>query len=194
VAVSEIDRNLLERCLTGEPKSWEDFVDRFLGLVIHVINHASHLRSIRLTPQDQEDLASEVFLAILEDDFAVLRHFRGESSLATYLTVVARRAVVRSLVGRRSPSSLSETSTNALPDDRHDGTAVEKRFNDRDEVERLIQSLNGHEAAVVRMYHLEGRSYREISDRAGIPENSIGPTLTRARAKMRQSHDRLASA
>jgi len=35
------------------------------------------------------------------------------------------------------------------------------------------------------MFHLEGKSYREISDRIGMAENSVGPYLTRVRAKMR---------
>jgi RNA polymerase sigma-70 factor (ECF subfamily) len=37
------------------------------------------------------------------------------------------------------------------------------------------------------MYHLEGKSYHEISQDLGIPENSIGPALSRARAKMRRA-------
>jgi RNA polymerase sigma-70 factor (ECF subfamily) len=37
------------------------------------------------------------------------------------------------------------------------------------------------------MYHLEGKSYREISSVIGMPENSIGPMLSRARAKMRRT-------
>jgi RNA polymerase sigma-70 factor (ECF subfamily) len=36
------------------------------------------------------------------------------------------------------------------------------------------------------MYHLEGKTYDEISRKTGVPENSIGPTLSRARAKMRR--------
>jgi RNA polymerase sigma-70 factor, ECF subfamily len=39
---------------------------------------------------------------------------------------------------------------------------------------------------VVRLYHLEGKSYDEISRQTGVPTGSVGPTLTRARAKMRQ--------
>ena len=69
-----------------------------MGLVIHVINHSAQARSIRLTAEDREDLCSEVFLTLVRDDFAVLRHFRGESSFATYLTVVGRRAVVHQLL------------------------------------------------------------------------------------------------
>src|SRR5262245_39522128 len=86
VALLEIDRSLLERCLAKRPRAWEDFVDRFMGLVLHVINHTAQSRSIRLSQEDRDDLASEVFLTFVKDDFAVLRHFRAQSSLATYLT------------------------------------------------------------------------------------------------------------
>ena len=51
----------------------------------------------------------------------------------------------------------------------------------------MLRTLHGPEADVVRMYHLEGKSYREISSSVGMPENSIGPTLSRARAKLRQA-------
>jgi len=37
------------------------------------------------------------------------------------------------------------------------------------------------------MYHLEGKSYQEISSAVGMPENSVGPTLSRARSKMRSA-------
>ena len=30
MALSEIDRNLLQRCLARKPRAWEDFVDRFM--------------------------------------------------------------------------------------------------------------------------------------------------------------------
>ena len=63
----------------------------------------------------------------------------------------------------------------------------EANFDDADEVERLIGHLAGKEADVVRMYHLEGKSYQQISSAVGIPENSVGPTLSRARAKMFRS-------
>ena len=182
MALSEIDRNLLARCLGRKPRAWEDFVDRFMGLVVHVVNHSAQSRSIRLTPEDREDLAAEVFLEIVKDDFALLRHFRGEASLATYLTVISRRIVVHQLLKRKSTTRLGEGQAEA-PANGHD---VE-RLQDRDEVERLLSELEGSEAAVVRMYHLNGKSYQEISTAVGIPENSVGPTLSRARDKMRRA-------
>ncbi|HEV3417898.1 MAG TPA: sigma-70 family RNA polymerase sigma factor [Pirellulales bacterium] len=185
MALSEIDRNLLARCLARKPRAWEDFVDRFMGLVIHVINHSAQCRSIRLSAEDREDLCADVFLTLVRDDFAVLRHFRGESSLATYLTVVSRRAVVHHLLKRKSAARLND----AAVDSNHTGRAPDEieRLHDREEVARLMQELERPEADVVRMYHLEGKTYQEISSLVGMPENSIGPTLFRARQKMRRA-------
>jgi RNA polymerase sigma-70 factor (ECF subfamily) len=182
VALSDIDRNLLDRCLHGKPRAWEDFVDRFTGLVIHVINHTAQCRSIRLSSADREDLAAEVFFAIVDQDFAVLRRFAGRSSLATYLTVIARRVVVRKLVEGRSAIPLSDlVSETATEED-----SLEQRISDQEEVDRLLTDLHGSDAAVVRMYHLEGKTYQEISRVVGMPENSVGPVLTRARARLRR--------
>jgi RNA polymerase sigma-70 factor (ECF subfamily) len=186
VGLSEIDRNLLERCIQRKPRAWEDFVDRFLGLVLHVINHTAQARSIRLLPEDRDDLCAEVFLNIIKDDFGLLRHFRGQSSLATYLTVVARRIVVRNLLQSKTAARLTEGAPVAqdLPDH---ATPAEERIGNADEVERLMEGLDVTEAKIVRMYHLNGSSYQEISSVVGMPENSIGPILSRARAKMRET-------
>ena len=61
----------------------------------------------------------------------------------------------------------------------------EQRVSDREEVDRLLDGLQDSDARVVRLYHLEGLSYQEISAAVGMPENSIGPTLTRARERLR---------
>jgi RNA polymerase sigma-70 factor (ECF subfamily) len=182
VALSEIDRSLLDRCLNRKARAWEDFVDRFMGLVVHVINHTAQCRSINLSAADREDLAAEVFLAIIDNDMAVLRHFRAHSSLATYLTVVARRVVVRKLVEGRSAVPLGDMVAQAESEE----VDPEQRIGDREEVGRLLGQLQGEEATVVRMYHLEGKSYQEISRTVGIRENSVGPMLSRARAKLRR--------
>ena len=181
MALSEIDRDLLERCLAKKPRSWEDFVDRFMGLVIHVINHTAHCRSVLLSSTDRDDLVADVMVAVLDDDFAVLRQFRGMSSLATYLTVIARRVVVKQLMSRHQATPLGSLSLEP-PD--HNGN-TEQRIADREEVDRLLQSLAGSEAQVVRMYHLEGKTYQEISRATGMPTNSVGPMLSRIRTKLR---------
>ncbi|HEX3654362.1 MAG TPA: sigma-70 family RNA polymerase sigma factor [Pirellulales bacterium] len=206
MGLSEFDRNLLDRCLARQPKAWEDFVDRFMGLVVHVANHTATARSVRLTTEDREDLSAEVFLAIIKDDFAVMRHFRGQSSLATYLTVIARRVVVKALLERKTAASLTPAAgsvaagsvtaggfmsggANLASATAGNGETPEQRISDQEEVKRLLDGLGEAEAEVVRLYHLEGKSYQQISSAIGMPENSIGPTLSRAREKMRRTHN-----
>jgi RNA polymerase sigma-70 factor, ECF subfamily len=188
VGLSEIDRNLLERCLEQKPRAWEDFVDRFMGLVVHVINHTAQARELHISPEDRDDLCGNVFLAIVENDFAILRNFRGQCSLATYLTVIARRVVVRDLLARKSlPRISKEADENvAFPVDETQPD-IEERLGNQEEIVGMLSGLDLAESEVVRMYHLEGKSYQEISLLIGIPENSIGPILSRARDKIRRA-------
>jgi RNA polymerase sigma-70 factor (ECF subfamily) len=186
VALTDIDRELLNRCLAGDTASWQDLVDRFLGLFVHVVHHTAHARSVRLAPEDVDDLCAEVFLALLDRNFAVLHAFRGECSLATYLTVVARRVIVREMARRRLAEALGHVNAHHTAVDITGHERPEfQRIDDRDEVQKMLAGLPDMEAKIVSQYHIEGRSYREISDGLGVPENSIGPALSRARAKMR---------
>jgi len=192
VALTEIDRELLNRCLASEPDSWKDLVDRFLGLFIHVVQHTAHARSVRLNPEDVDDLCAEVFLALLDRNYAVLRAFRGEASLATYLTVVARRVIVREMARRRMAEALGHVNAHQAALDMVGTDRLEvQRIDDSDEVQKMLVGLPDMEAKIVRQYHIEGRSYREISSGLGVPENSIGPTLSRARARLRGSEVKL---
>ena len=69
-----------------------------------------------------------------------------KSSLSTYLTVVARRVVVRELLKKKSPAALSQEA--AAPSNGSHG-GMEQRIQDREEVERLLDSLNGTEAVTI---------------------------------------------
>jgi RNA polymerase sigma-70 factor (ECF subfamily) len=184
VALTSHDRELLRRCLAKQPGAWNDFVDRFLGLIYHVVQHTAHLRSMPLKPEDTEDLAAEVLVQIVASDYEVLRRFRGESSLASYLTVIARRIAVHELARRAAAREVQPAQTAPEPeaDEEPRGSGLERH----EEVERLLSKLPGREREVVRLHYIEGRTYEEIATELDIPVNSIGPILSRARKKLRQ--------
>lgn len=183
----DIDRNLLDRCLRKEPGAWNDFVDRYMGLIYHVIQHAAHARSRVVSSEDIEDIAAEVFLKIVDDDYAVLRRFKGISSLPTYLTVIARRTAVKELIRRHREEELGHTNAHrafveggGVPEDAEALVSAE-------EVDRMLEDLPPREAEVIRLYHLKYQNYRQISKKLGIPENSIGPILAKARKRLREA-------
>ena len=187
MALTDLDRSLIERCLKRDGSAWRDFVDRFAGLFAHVAKHTANSRSVVLNQSDIDDVCAEIFLTILADQFAVLKRFRGESSLATYLTVVARRVVVKEIVQRRMSEAFGHVKSHAanLHSTRMEFPEI-ARIENKELVEQMLGGLSESDAKVIRLYHLDGKSYLEICEIQGVPENSIGPTLTRAREKLRQ--------
>jgi RNA polymerase sigma-70 factor, ECF subfamily len=193
VPLRDIDRQLIDRCLRKEPGAWNDFVDRYMGLIYHVIHHAAHARSRVVSSEDVEDIAAEVFLKVVDDNYAVLRRFKGVSSLPTYLTVIARRIAVKELIRRHREEELGHTNAHRAFVDDGSPEAPEAIIS-AEEVERMLADLPPREAEVVRLYHLKYQNYRQISKKLGIPENSVGPILARAKKRLRQAAEEQRSA
>ena len=182
------DRRLLESCLASTPGAWDGFVGRFAGLLAHVVDRTSAQRRVVLSVADRDDLIAEVLVELLRNDAAALRGFAGRSSLATYLAVIARRVAVRFLCrSNNAKLSVGQSSSGVQAADRlGDVRAVETDVADREEVELLLGRLDASEALLVRLHHLESRSYGEISRITGMPLGSIGPALSKARQRMRE--------
>ncbi|GHT16854.1 hypothetical protein FACS1894189_1600 [Planctomycetales bacterium] len=113
MSITNLDRELLARCLSKQNRAWEDFVDRFLGLVLHVIDHTASKREIRLRLEDRNTLCEYVFAALGHDQFRLLRNFKERSSLTTYLSILVRRIVVRMLLNQSYVSERSGYSFQA---------------------------------------------------------------------------------
>lgn len=208
MALTAVDRSLLQKVLAREAGSWNDFVDRFLGLIYHTIHYTAYLRSNVLTPDSVEDLAQEVLSEVVAKDYALLRSFRGKSSLATYLTVLARRICARELAKRVSPTrrplppnmsgkmakvKLPAASESAAPEAvepiEEPAPRAAAGIETLDLLQKLIRKLPSREREVVRLFYFEGRSYEEISATLDLPVKSIAPILKRARQLLRQYED-----
>jgi RNA polymerase sigma-70 factor (ECF subfamily) len=178
---ADTDGGLLKGCLAREPRAWEAFIDRFGGLFAHVAGRTADRRRGSLSTAEREDVVAEILLECLRNDAAVLRRFAGRSSLSSYLTVVARRVAVRHLV-RNLDAFRAAVAGGGRP---VATTPAAPRLDDREQVALLLDRLEPEEARLVRLHHLEARSYGEISNLTGLPLGSIGPVLSRARVKLR---------
>jgi RNA polymerase sigma-70 factor (ECF subfamily) len=184
VALTAVDRTLVQRCLNHEPGAWNDFVDRFLGLIYHVVHHTAYLRSMPLRAEDTEDMAADILLQIVAADYAVLR---GQSSLATYLSVIARRICVHELAQRAAAREVQlKADGKGTEHEPEEPPKAQIGLENLEEVQKLLKKLPSREREVVRLCYLEGRSYEEISTELNIPVNTIGPILSRARKRLRR--------
>lgn len=185
------DRQLLDACLAGTRGGWEAFILRFAGLFAYVAAQTARQRGLALSASDRDDAVAEILFECLRNDNAVLRGFAGRSSLPTYLTVIARRVAVRRILAapRLAAGPVAEGRPHGHPAHRAAGDDRDEaaRLADRQHVESLLSVLDHDEARLVRLHHLEERSYGEISHLTGMPLGSIGPALSRAREKMRQA-------
>lgn len=180
MVLSDRDRDLLRRCLEGIEGAWENFIDRYIALITHVVTSSAQVRYSVLPDEMRDDMVAEILLALVDDDKAILRRFRGQSSLGTYLVVVSRRIAMRRL------SKLGNAEVAARPLMGEPASAEQELTVDNtEEVETLLLKLPESEATAIRMFHLEHRSYGDIGTHIGIPENSVGPLLSKARKRLR---------
>ena len=181
--LTDHDRKLLNDLLAGHSGGWKIFVDRFTSLILKVIRQTAHAHSLKLTGDDAEDLCAETFSELLQRDMAALRNFRGSSSFATYLAVIARRIVVRKLTEHRFMKALGHVNAHrAAVDFASSETPVPRQAEQRDQVDNLLSSLPDEASRLLRMIYLEGLSYTEVAGKLGRSLNSIGPMLSRIRA------------
>lgn len=181
MASNSADKNLVEGCLDRFPGAWNQLVDENIQLIFHGIYQVGFRMGYRVTSEDVEDITSEVFVEILKEDLLFLRAYRGESKLSTYLcTLVHRKAVheINKRISYLNDNKGPVASENPLRG-RSSGV-VETNI-----LREAISMLAMPERAMIGMFYLEGRSYKEISVSLGIALNSIGPVLGRARIKLK---------
>jgi RNA polymerase sigma-70 factor (ECF subfamily) len=104
VSFNKLDEEILLCCLENQPHGWEYFVDRFMGLVMHVIDYSATIRGLEIESRERDRLCENVFATFYHDSFRLLREFDGRGTLTTYLTILVRRIVVRILLNRESSS------------------------------------------------------------------------------------------
>jgi RNA polymerase sigma-70 factor (ECF subfamily) len=64
-----------------------------------------------------------------------------------------------------------------------------RSFEEREEVRRLdalLDSLGPLQRTVLKMFYYDGLSYRQISQTLGIPVQTLGSLITRARGRLRE--------
>lgn len=91
--------------MDGNPQAWSAFCDRFAGLVTDVVDDTLAFAGVPGLERSQglrEALAEDFFRDLRSNGFAMLRSFHQESSLATYMAVIARRSIMGYLTRSRA--------------------------------------------------------------------------------------------
>lgn len=163
-------REAVRELLAGGRQAWDRFAREYRLVVLKAVHTAA--RRFRAGEADVEDAASQVFIELFQDDGRALKAYRGDSALTTWLTVVAYRIATREFVRRVRAREVEAAKPSPSPPERDA------------EVLEYLERLPELDRRALVMFHVDDRSYKEISDQLGIPLNQVGMVLLRAREKL----------
>ena len=86
------ERQLVARCIKGDKRAWDEFVEKYKRLIYSSILRTFKLVGYNNTEETASDLFQSVFALLLKDSCSKLRSFkwRNGCSLASWLAVVSR--------------------------------------------------------------------------------------------------------
>ena len=182
------ESRLIRRCQEQDGRAWKEFLAHYRGRI-----HRYTFSILRNT-QDAEDATALTLSRVYQN----IHTFRRESRLLPWLYRIARNVAITMLQRDRQPT-VSLSLVTALEDAdggewqiRDPSPAPEDQVIYAREKERIvgaIRHLPRYQREMLEMYHAEGRSYKEIAKRTGIPLGTVKSRMARARVTLRERLD-----
>lgn len=171
----EDERELVARCRRGEEAAFRELVTRYSPMVFAL---ASRLVRPPLRP---EDVAQDAFLRVHRG----LPHFRGESSLATWIYRIVANVAFEAR-GRERPQdrSLDDDAAGLTPG------ARDRAFSDfelRDRLDKAMARLPEHYRVLVHGHYVKGVKYEDLAAALDLPLGTVKTHLFRAKRLLRQA-------
>ncbi len=194
--MSQEDLELTRRCARGDGAAWEEFLARYGPFLDFIVRRA--LAGVRRgnlpTPTQVEEVREEILAWLLENDGRILRTYRGESKLTSWLGVIAGRRARR--IARRGAGLASKTvSLDALTEEATTHLSIEDAAADEDADVRAqalarlataLEELPERDRNLLRGAFFDERSYEDLAAEAGVKTDSIGQLLYRAKDKLKK--------
>ena len=183
---AQTDDELLFRLRNGDEQAFAALYRRRQGAIYRFALHMSG------SPAAAEDIAQEVFLALLREECG---YDRERGTLSGYLFGIARKLVLRNLERGRADVPLEPEGDEVAPRELaviDDPLAGLTRHEAIDALRRAVQALPRRYREVVVLCDLEELDYAEAAVVLGCPIGTVRSRMHRARALLLEklNHDR----
>jgi len=167
---------LVRASADGDEAAWNELVRRFAHPVMAVI------RSYRLAPADAEDVYQTVWLKLVEH----LGSLRDPEALPGWLRSTTMHECIRQLERRRRTVPVDPQAGEAMQPSADDIEAAAMRAELRVALRDGLAELSEEDQALLRLYAL-AEPYKNVAELLQMKTGSIGPTLGRSLARLRQT-------
>jgi RNA polymerase sigma-70 factor (ECF subfamily) len=171
------ERELIERCRTGDDTAFAELVDRYKDLVYGLIYRMVADRGLA------DDLAQDVFLKIHRG----LPYFRGEARLSTWIFRIVQNVCVQARSGRPPDVSLDDGLGGDRPP-RQFGSE-DRAFDsleDRDRLDKALARLPPNYRMLVVAHYIKGVQYEALAEALNLPLGTVKTHLYRAKRRLRE--------
>ncbi len=175
--------SLVNRCLAGDARAWSELVRR-VNPIIHAICY-----EMRLSRDERYDIFGQVLLLLLKN----LENVKSRDSLVSYVATMTRREIREltrksNYINHMHKSIVDEIYSRAIPTPDIDMEIAQ-------DSEALLKAMAKlprlcHDLLTALFFDTDKPSYKELSQRLGIPVASIGPTRERCLKRMHKLLDK----
>jgi len=183
-APPEIDP-LIERCLKGDQRAWDDIVRLYWRKVFNVAYKF-------VGRQDEaEDLTQDIFLKL----FKSLKTFDRRANFSTWLISVSRNLCIDHYRSMRREHDVVTHDVDVVTLARPSGLdSPQVALEQRDRVALLRAALDKLAPSLrtaVMLRDIQELSYQEIAEKLGVPEGTVKSRINRGRAELSRQIARL---
>jgi RNA polymerase sigma factor (sigma-70 family) len=170
---TEADELLITRILAGDNPAFRILVERYQNLVFTIAFRITNKREVA------EEVAQDVFMKVFNN----LANFKGESKFSSWLYRIAHNTSLTKIKNRKEEFRQIDNTT----DDYGNPVAntAEGGF-DREDLNKVINTLEPDEATIITLFYLSEQSLDEIAQILNIEPNAAKVRLFRARKKLRE--------
>ncbi len=172
-------RILVKRCLEGESRAWNEFVDRFSGLACWAIRRK--LLRYGSFDDDLKDIFQGLFASIWEKKR--LSTVKERRNISPWMVVVASNAAMDYLKRKRHEHDAIRTYRN----ERSRTTGKRRALSGKKVclIDEAISRLNEKERFYFELFYKAGKRHREIADTVRAPVNTVSTVINRAKQKVK---------
>ena len=170
---------LIGRCIRREDKAWEEFIERFSGLLFYSARERLKRAGFSFGQQDIEDVVQAVFLEIWEK--GLLEQVRERRKITAWLSIVAQTRALN-YMRQKKERLLHEDESYKI--DNIEASSLDESV--MLELERAIKGFDKREKIILKLSIIHGKRHKEIARFMNIPINTVSTIIARRKKVLKK--------